>query len=253
MIRISLPGVFALALLYATSPPAVAAKQDYCETMKGDTVVFVVDRTEVFDEQDQETFADGIGKLYDSLENGDHLVVHTIAEDHSASRRVFNQCKPGCPDLSLLDSLIGTCRESRARRDAITFQTDFLESVQPLIRNSEEHPGSAIIETIHTVSAEYGDAGVARMVIYSDLIENSRFGSFHSLSANRGKTTLERVKSSGQVPELKGTEVEVFGFGRNHGRNRKGLSPATMDAVRSFWEELFRTAGANSIDIHRYY
>jgi len=44
MIRNSLRDVFALALLAAISQPAVAAKQDYCEMLKGDTVVFVVDR-----------------------------------------------------------------------------------------------------------------------------------------------------------------------------------------------------------------
>jgi hypothetical protein len=248
-----LRGYLAFTLMVFTAQPAGAAKQDYCQVTNGDTVVFIVDRTEAFDEQDQETFADGIGRIYDSLEAGDHFVVHTIAEDHAASRRVFNQCRPGCPDLSFLDGLVGTCRESRARRDARTFQSDFLKSVQPLIRDTEEHPGSAIIETIHAIAAEYRDEGISRMVIYSDLIENSRFGSFHALTAGRGKQTLERVRTSGQIPDLEGTEVEVYGFGRNQGHNRKGLSPATMDAVRSFWTELFRIAGAEPVDIHRYY
>jgi hypothetical protein len=91
-----------------------------------------------------------------------------------------------------------------------------------------------IIETIHAIAAEYRDEVVSRMVIYSDLIENSRFGSFHALTAGRGKQTLERVGSSGQIPDLKGTVVEVYGFGRNQGRNRKGRSPTTMDAAKAF-------------------
>ncbi|MGB5766728.1 MAG: hypothetical protein WBM38_08340 [Arenicellales bacterium] len=85
-----------LLLLLMPAKEVLADKQDYCTQGNGRTVLFLIDRTSAFDEQDKISFANGIDVLFKQLQAGERLIIHTLTEDFAASKKIFDACRPGC-------------------------------------------------------------------------------------------------------------------------------------------------------------
>lgn len=170
--------ILLLFLLLLPVKDALSAKQDYCSQGEGKTVLFLIDRTSTFDEQDKKNFANGVDVLFRQLQTGERLIIHTLTEDFSGSKKIFDACRPGCMEQGLVAGLFSQCRASRAKVDERKYIRDVLNSVKPMILTQEKYPNSEIIETIAFMMQEYEQHKPARLIIFSDMIEHSRLAKF---------------------------------------------------------------------------
>lgn len=247
---ITRPGLQSLLLVLGVwISGASVASQDYCAQGTGSSTVLLVDRTNSYDQRDKQVFANGVAGIYDRLETGDRLIVHTLTDDFATSEKVFDACRPGCRDQGLVSGLFSQCRESVARVADRQFLQDYLNSVKPLIDQQEEYPASRVIETVAYVVQEYDRDNLESLVIFSDMIEHSSMARFIYLDEANVESLLKKVDRLGLVRPMDNVDVEIFGFGRSHGDSRNGLRPAIKQNIEGFWREYFRMAGAKTVRI----
>ncbi len=238
-------------LLFLSLNEVLSASQDYCYQGEGKTVLFLIDRTSVFDAQDKQDFANGIDSLFKQLSTGERLIIHTLTEDFSSSDKIFDACRPGCRQQGLVDGLFSQCRESRAKVDERKYLREVLTSVKPMISTQEKYPNSEIIETVAFMMQEYEKNKPARLIIFSDLIEHSRLAKFGYLKESNIQTLLDRLDSLNLIKPMQGVDVEVFGFGRDHSAQRKGLKAELKRNIELFWQAYFNRAQARSFHLGR--
>lgn len=236
-------------LLGLAAAPLMAASTDYCQQVPGGSLtLLVVDRTSPFDAKDRALFAEGVAQVFERLQPGDRLEAHTLGADHGASQRVFAACKPGCPEQGFVAQLLGDCREMQARRDALAVRARLVRELGALLEAREEHPASAILETLAAVRRQYPQAP-ARLVLYSDLLENSTQAHFGRKGVPDAEALLDKLKARQLLPDWGGAQVQVFGFGRGHDVQRRGLPPEALQSLEAFWRGYFRRAGAAATHI----
>jgi len=238
-------------LLLLPFSEAIAATQDYCSQGEGRAVLFLIDRTSVFDQQDKKSFADGVDVLFNHLQTGERLVIHTLTEDFSSSKKIFDACRPGCLEQGLTAGLFSQCRASRAKMDERKYLRDVLTSIKPLILNQEKYPNSEIIETIAFMMQEYEQQKPTRLFIFSDMIEHSRLAKFGYLKEKDIEPLLDRLDRLGLIRPMQGVDVEVFGFGRDHSVQRKGLRAELKRNIEQFWQAYFKRAKAGKFHLGR--
>lgn len=231
-----------LFLLLLPVKEAMSAKQDYCSQGEGRTVLFLIDRTSAFDEQDKNSFANGIDVLFKQLQTGDRLIIHTLTEDFSGSKKIFDACRPGCQEQGMMSGLFSQCRASVAKVDERKYMRDMLTSVKPMISMEEKYPNSEIIETIAFMMQEYEHHRPARLIIFSDMIEYSRLAKFGHLKENNIPSLLGKLDRLGLIKPMQGVNVEVFGFGRDHSAQRHGLNAEQKRNIERFWQAYFMRA-----------
>ena len=238
-----------LTLLSSWSNSAFSVAEDYCAQGSGALTVLLVDRTSSYDVRDKEIFANGVAGIYERLETGDRLIVHTLTDDFATSEKVFDACRPGCRQEGLVSGLFSQCRESAAKVADRRFLQNYLTSVKPLIDEQEEYPASMVIETVAHLAQEYDRDKLVTLIIFSDMIEHSRMSRFIYLNSKSINSLLEKVERLGLVRPMDDVQVEIFGFGRSHGDGRDGLRPEVKQNIEEFWREYFRMAGAKSVRI----
>lgn len=243
--------VLLIILLLLPVKEALSAKQDYCSQGEGRTVLFLIDRTSVFDEQDKQSFANGVDVLFKQLQTGERLIIHTLTEDFSDSKKIFDACRPGCDEQGLVSGLFSQCRASRAKVDERKYVRDVLISVKPMISTQEKYPNSEIIETVAFMMQEYEQHKPARLVIFSDMIEHSRLAKFGYLKENNIQPLLEKLDRLGLIRPMQGVVVEVLGFGRDHSVQRHGLKAELKRNIEQFWQAYFKRARAKSFHLGR--
>jgi hypothetical protein len=114
------------------------AQQDYCRFGRG-TVLVLVDRTSVYDQFDIDRFRQGIVDVVSSLPPGDRLVINTIADSYTRSRKIFDSCLPGCPEGKFLDWLFGSCLPVLARMDGQNFRKELVQRLRDLLKATESY------------------------------------------------------------------------------------------------------------------
>ncbi len=246
--------VIAMLVGIATSGFALAApRYDYC-AMYPDVrpTLVVIDRTEPFDRLDRELVSAAMGRIFKEAVAGTRLIIHTMTEDFSTSAMVFDGCVPGCPDSdSLSSAILSECSAIVARRDTAEFRKRLADSLLALLDTSEEHGGSAIVETLAALGSQY--RGIGRLIVYSDLLENTDLARFDRIDGKSLAGLLPKLAGLHLIPALDGADVIAFGFGRAQGPDRPGLTPAALDAIRTFWIAYFGAAGAASTRIAQRY
>ena len=240
-----------LLLLLMPAKEVLADKQDYCSQGNGRTVLFLIDRTSAFDEQDKISFANGIDVLFKQLQAGERLIIHTLTEDFAASKKIFDACRPGCVEQGVVSGLFSQCRASRAKLDERKYMHDMLTSVKPMIATSEKYDNSEIIETIAFMMQEYEDHKPAQLIIFSDMIEHSRLAKFGHLREKNIATLVEKLYRLGLIKSMRGVEVEGFGYGRDLSAQREGLWPEQKRNIELFWQDYFNRAGAADLHLGR--
>jgi hypothetical protein len=233
------------------SANVMASQQDYCAEGDGTAILFLIDRTSSFDEQDKQTFAEGIDALFRQLVTGDRLVIHTLTSDFADSKKIFDGCRPGCREQGLMSGLFSQCRSSVAKIDERRYLREMLTSVKPMIADEENYPRSEIIETIAFIIQEYELLKPGRLVIFSDMIEHSRLASFAYLEKEKIPTLLDKLDRLGLIKPMDGMEVDIFGFGRNHTSARKGLNARQKRNIEDFWRAYFERARAANVHLGR--
>lgn len=239
-----------LSMWWACALPAdaQAATADYCARSER-SILFLIDRTTVYDAQDQEVLVDGLERFFKELGTGDRLLLYTIGASAADSRRLFDACVPGCPDEGLLGGLFSSCKAIVARADRQEFTRRLLGALVDLLKDHVDYEFSAILETVGTVVKTHRGADLARLVVFSDMLENSTVLTFGQLAQEGAARAVERVQAQTMVPDLAGIEVDAFGIGRSHAPGRPALSAATTRLVETFWQEVFREGGATRVAI----
>jgi len=251
--RITAFACLLLTLLAAPDAGHAAQRYDYCKMLSAKVVLFLVDRTDQYDDIDKEIISSAADQILRQIEPGDRLVIHTITDDFATSQKLFDACQPGCPEAGLFDELMGTCKEAIVRRDAVLFREDYARALLPVVRDVEEHDGSAIIETLSALSRQYSDVGISRVIVFSDLVQNSKLGNFLKMSKGQFERVHATIQKLGMTAHLNGAAVVDFGFGRTQGANRKGLTPEINSRMEAFWRSYFVDSGASTTSINQRY
>jgi hypothetical protein len=230
---------------------ALSVQQNYCTQGDETAVLFLIDRTSAFDEQDKQIFANGVKSLFGKLEVGDRLIIHTLTQDFSESKKIFDACLPGCREQGMMSGLFSQCRASVAKADERKYMRDILTSVKPMISKKEDYPSSEIIETISFMAQEYERHKPSRLVIFSDMIEHSRLARFGQLKESKIPALLDKLDDLGLIRSMQGVDVDVFGFGRDHSSKRQGLTAEKKRDIERFWQSYFERAGASTFHLGR--
>ncbi len=157
MSRFAVVAVLIAGLL--RSAPALAAPDDFCQYGQA-TAMLLIDRTTAFDDTDRSVFLGALDSLMLRLHAGDRLVAYTMTGAYTESRKVFDRCKPGCPDESFLGSLLATCRPVLARAEYRAFVTALAAELARLLREPEETRFSDLFRTVADLTATYaGEQG----------------------------------------------------------------------------------------------
>lgn len=252
MLREILLSALAAAMLFPGRVQA-AERYDYCHLPDASVILFAIDRTDPWDDIDKDVMSSAAARILTGLKPGDRLIIRTITDDPSSSKQLFDECQPACPPQGLWDEIMGTCREAIVRKDAVSFRNGYAKALLPLLQTTEEHDGSAIIETISALTRQYADTGVDRLIVFSDLVQNSKLGNFLKMSKKDLNRTQEKVRQLGLTSLLTAAAVVDFGFGRTQGENRKGLTPEINARIESFWRAYFSESGASSVEINQRY
>jgi hypothetical protein len=241
-----------LLLLALAASAACDNPLDYCEFGASRTLIFV-DRTTRFDDRDREIFAEGLVKIVKRLGTGEEVVLQTIQDDYSASRREFGSCYPGCLPGTLLDEVFGRCNEVIARDDRDKFEAELNERGKALLTNTDEFARSDILRTMGNVTPNFqprnGVNGPLHVYIFSDLLENSRELPWPGILQRRPEEVVRGLRSAALLPRLEQANVTVFGFGRLHDKQRTTLTDDQRRRLISAWEAIFRASGAEHIVI----
>jgi hypothetical protein len=225
-----------------------AAAADYCADSKR-SILFLIDRTTAYDERDQQVLVDGLDRFFKELGTGDRLLLYTIGGSAADSRRLFDACVPGCPEGGLLDSLFGACKPVVARADRQEFTRKLLGTLLDLLKKNVHYDASAILETVRTVVETNRDAHVERLVMFSDMLENSDVLTVSALVKDGPKEAIARVEAAGALPRVAGIDVDAFGTGRSHAPGRPALSTSMAHKLETFWTGVFERGGASRVAV----
>lgn len=246
--RLALPAIALSMLVSACSGDAGSGfvnrtPDDYC-TLSDRSTLFLIDRTTTFDADDQRVLTESLGHVVDRLGTGDRIVIATISDHYSRTRRLANACKPGCPQAAgVLDEIAGSCSTMKAKQDEQAFMGQLAASLREVIATAEDAPGSDIIRTIGHWTGGSRGASFTSIVIYSDMLENSEMIAWRQFSSLEEEALLGIVAQHGAGARTRGADIRVIGYGRLHDAARSPL-PAALDAkLRSFWNRYFSDAG----------
>jgi hypothetical protein len=228
-----------------------AARQDYCSFSEHTTLV-LVDRTTAYDGTDQEVFRSSLNRLQGSLDVGDRLIIQTITGSYTESRKVFDDCMPGCPEAGLMEWLTGSCRDIIATSDRNVFLKRAAAVVRQMLNEVKSYETSDIAQTIAEATREIAaspDRRITRLIVFSDMIENSPALPWARLQSGQPKALMEGLSGLGIKPTLDGADVVVFGFGRFHDRGRTQLRPDARSRLIDFWTRWFKSGNADAVFI----
>ncbi len=242
--------VLTVGILGAFAPSEAAV--DYCGFSDASTLL-LVDRTTFYDDVDKTALLEGLEALYNDLGIGDRLIVHTITNDRTNSEKVFDGCLPGCPESGLLDWVFSQCRAGLARSDLLNFRENLAKRLQEVLYEHEEYPHSAIIETVAGTTSHYAAGGLTRVVIFSDLLENSSLLPWPDVVRRDPQQVYQQLEELRLLPSVSGTPVVVFGIGRGHDPLRTPLLPEQRLRLAAFWQELLALGGGSPIYIDERY
>ena len=233
---------------WACAHPAEAQSIDYCKTSER-SILFLIDRTTDYDQQDEETLVGGLDRFFKELGTSDRLLLYTIGANAADSRRLFDACVPGCPEEGLFSGLLSACKSVVARADRQRFTRELLTTLIGLLKQHVDYDASAIVETIQSVMESNRNDHLARLVIFSDMLQNSDLLTFRQLVQKGAEAASRRVEAAALMPDLQGVAVDAFGIGRSHVKGRPGLSPAALRLLKTFWQDVFQRGGAASVAI----
>lgn len=132
-------------------------------------------------------------------------------------------------------------RRIRQKRDAV------IKEVEAIVRRPQSgRRGSNVLDGLQLAERVFltfqGEQKL--LVIFSDMIEQSRSYDFSAdnLTAGRISQIIARERSAQRLPDLRGVEVCVVGAGA---ARSGGLSSEKLLALREFWFQYFKAAGAS--------
>jgi hypothetical protein len=244
------PWAALVALLLLMGAPAAQAADDYCSYGHG-TAVLLVDRTTAFDGTDKTLFLQALDGLIAGLGPGDRLVLFTMTGAYTESRKLFDRCKPACPEQGFFTGLMSSCRPVLARSENVAFTRELAQTLAGLLQKPEETRFSDLFRTVAEAVRAYGSGPqkLRAVIMFSDLIENSPLLPERELKRLPPAEVLERLRANGVQARLDGASVRVFGFGRDDSPGRPPLPQAVRQRIAEAWRAWFTAGGAGAIEI----
>jgi hypothetical protein len=232
-----------LASLWWSASKAAEGTTDYC-AKNGALIVLLLDITTPYDEADKTEIVEAVNEAYRVLEGGDKLVVRTIADSYAHSERLFDRCKPYCATSSTIGRYFN-CNDGVIRSDADNDKYEMTQALKMHLAHFEERKYSDIIRTLVTTAREeIKGANHVRIIIFSDLIENSDHLSGGQLFNLPTARLLANLKQEGLIAALSGAQVQVAGVGRAGTPERRPLTVRELNKLDEFWKAYFAAAGA---------
>ena len=249
----------AVMAVAAVSQQSLAQSQDeYCE-YGSRTVLFLLDRTMIYDAKDRELISEGVNRILPRLQVGDRFVLQSITSDYVMGDRAFDRCMPGCPSgTSFFSKYLGQCNSVKASADKSRFNAALGDVFRGYLREIAEYGRSDIVRSIsevtRSIARNRGPETIRRdlgeVYVFSDLLENSEDFPWPTIIAKDPNGLVKEMDSMGLVPDFQGATISVFGYGRLHDRERTALNTITDRRLRDFWSMYFEIgeAGSYSID-----
>jgi hypothetical protein len=193
---------------------------------------------------DEELLITGLSRIDRSIALGERLVIATINDSAPRSQVLFDRCKPGCPEVSAFEEMLSPCKRAIARRDGVEFRMEFVTALRGAFDEENEYRNSAILETIRMRSESIITRSTDRLIIFSDLLENSLPYPWPTIVRKPPAKILAQIAAGGLIPSLAGAEVSAFGLGRDHNPDRTSLEPSELEDLTTFWSAYFERGGA---------
>jgi hypothetical protein len=188
----------------------------------------LIDRTDEL--KDVEHLKQTFATVRELLKQGERIVVGVNTGKLSDTRILMDMVRP-------VSSIWESTMKIRAREKK--FKDCFEAAEKRLVVQDEEHPSSAILETLSFVSSVLGTdvSSEKRLIIFSDMIQNSEAISFYKLKEIDAEKVMQTVQKENLLTKLNGIRVYVAGIG-------VGLTDQRARAIESFWRQYFTATGA---------
>jgi hypothetical protein len=244
-----------IVVLFFDLQCALAAKSVdwniYCAE-KGESVLLLVDVTTPYDSIDKGVLKEGFESIISGLNGGDRILVRTIGDDPTHSKKLFERCIPYCPELSTLEELFSDCTQGVVLNHKRALMSELGGALRAELDSFVELPHSAIIQTIaKSVAEDMHGASSARVIIFSDMIENSVYVPGKTFWKSKPNVLLDMLSKDGFVPDLKGVKVLTFGVGRSGGADRTPLEVKLSRILITFWTKYFEKAGVPGVKFNQ--
>jgi hypothetical protein len=215
-------------------------------------VLFLVDITTPYDNQDKQILVDGLQNIVGKLGDGDRIVIRTIADSYTHTEKLIDRCMPYCPSMAFWDELFSDCTGGLVLNHKRMLISEIRASVRGRLDQFVELDHSEIVATIAQAAKEvFSDQQNSEVYIFSDLIENSIYIPGKDFNVLPNELLLAKIGEDNLIPRLQNTSVRVFGVGRGGGEGRTPLPVPRLNKLLSFWNELFERGGAVKVAINQ--
>lgn len=188
---------------------------------------FLIDRSDTF--ENEEGFKQTLQTLHKLIQPAERLVVGVSTGKASETRVLADLV---LPKKSLWESTM------KIRAKEKLFETCLKEVENSLLSYKESHERSALLETLNFV-AKVLDADKStkrRVVLYSDMMQNSPSLSFYSYKEIQPEPILKKIEQEGLVWKFPGVEFYVAGTGTN-------MSDKQARMLEQVWTKYFEKVG----------
>jgi hypothetical protein len=242
---------FIVSAVVCQSRPSFSYDDSLFCAPDGETVVVFVDVTTPFDDRSKTLFEDGILEILSSLSGGQHFDIFTIEDAFSTSQTLFRGCVPYCASKGWGDWLTSDCTSGLIRLKTNEQKRLIGSALRSRLSRSEELPTSEIVRTLTFDLNSVLKRGIrSRVYIFSDMIENSEFMPGKLFHSSKISDLIAKTVDNQLIPELNGSQVNVFGVGRGGNLGRKPLPQPMLLHIKEFWTAFFKKAGVADGNIH---
>lgn len=222
----------------------------YCAD-EGETAIFLIDVTTPYDSIDKDVLTAGFEAIISSLKGGDKIIVRTISDDPTHSKKLFDKCIPYCPERSTLDELFSDCTQGVILNHKRFLMSELGSSIRTELDSFVELPHSAIIQTISkSVAEDVQKRSATKIFIFSDMIENSIYVPGKTFWKSKPIAVIDLLTKDALIPDMKGMKVSTFGVGRSGGSNRTPLEVKLTRILTTFWTIYFERAGIPGVKLN---
>jgi hypothetical protein len=189
---------------------------------------FLVDRSDKL--ADLQGLKQTLAAVKEMIQPGERLMVGVSAGKLSETRVILDVVRPAS---SVWESVMKT----RAREKM--FEKCFTQMEDAVLKQDEAHKTSALLETLSFVDSNVNSdqSKARRVVIFSDMMQNSDSLSFYSMKAVDPSAAMQKVEKESWQIHLPATEVFVSGAG-------VGVPDEKARQIEEFWRKYFDKAGA---------
>ena len=239
-------------LLILQQPSIVHAQvrdnREYCSS-PAQLVLFLVDITTPYDHIDKNAIDAVVDEIFIVVRGGQRLIVRTIGESHTTSEKLIDRCIPHCPAAGLWERLI-YCNDGEVRTDKEAVRFETTTALRSRLSQFRELQYSDIIRTLVAVGNEdVKGSQMAKIFVFSDLIENSDHLSATKLFTSPLEVLVASLRKHGLIAGLRDAQIRVAGVGRAGTLGKRPLTVTELQKLKAFWTAYLQASGAESIEI----